>query len=73
MEMERNLRDYFNAGTRLVWCFDLKRRTVTVYTSPEHFTVLDDSQTVEGGEVLPGFAVPLGELFDRASQRGPLE
>jgi Uma2 family endonuclease len=73
MEMARKLRDYFGAGTRLVWIFDLRSRTVTVYTAPEQFTVLDDSQTLEGGDVLPGFAVSLGELFDRASQRGPSE
>jgi Uma2 family endonuclease len=73
MEMERKLRDYFSAGTQLVWYFDLKARTVTVSSSPEHFTVLDQSQTLDGGEVLPGFAVSLRELFDRASQRGPLE
>jgi Uma2 family endonuclease len=73
MEMARKLRDYFSAGTRLVWYFDLKSRTVTVYTSPERYTVLDDTQILEGGDVLPGFAVHLGELFDRASQRGPIE
>jgi hypothetical protein len=46
---------------------------VTVYTSLENFAVLDDSQTLDGSDVLPGFAMPLGELFDRASQRGPIE
>ena len=45
---------------------------MTVYTSPDQFTVLDDSQVLEGGDVLPGLAIPLGALFDRASQRGPI-
>jgi Uma2 family endonuclease len=70
-EMERKLHEYFAAGTRLVWYFDLKLRTVTVYTAPDRFTVLDESQTLDGGDVLPGFSLPLRELFERASRRRP--
>jgi Uma2 family endonuclease len=72
-EMERKLREYFSAGTRLVWYFDLKTRTVTVHTSPEEHSVLNDSQTLDGGDVLPGFSVSVRELFDRACRRGPVE
>ena len=68
-EMDRKLKEYFAAGTQLVWYFDPKARTVTVYTSPDQYTVMDDSQTLDGGDVLPGLEVPLRELFDRASRR----
>ena len=71
-EMERKLREYFAAGTQLVWYFDLKTRTVTVYTAPDRSTVLGESETLDGGNVLPGLAIPLRELFERASRRrGP--
>jgi Uma2 family endonuclease len=71
-EMQRKLREYFEAGTQLVWYFDLRARTVTVYTAPDRFTVLDESQTLDGGDVLPGLVIPLRELFERASRRrGP--
>jgi Uma2 family endonuclease len=70
-EMERKLHEYFAAGTRLVWYFDLKAQTVTVYTAPDRATVLDESQTLDGGDVLPGFGLPLRELFERASRRRP--
>jgi Uma2 family endonuclease len=71
-EMERKLNEYFAAGTQLVWYFDLKVRTVTVYTAPDQWTVLDDSKILDGGSVLPGLHIPLRELFDRASRwRGP--
>jgi Uma2 family endonuclease len=70
LEMERKLRDYFSAGTRLVWYFDPKTRTVTVHTSPEQQMVLDESQTLDGADVLPGFTVSVKELFDRASEHG---
>jgi len=71
-EMERKLREYFESGTQLVWYFDLKARTVTVYTSPDQFTVLDESQTLDGGDVLPGLVLSLRELFERVTRRrGP--
>jgi Putative restriction endonuclease len=46
--MERKRREYFENGTQLVWYFDLKSRTVTVYTSPDQSTVLDESGTLDG-------------------------
>jgi Uma2 family endonuclease len=71
-EMERKLKEYFDAGARLVWYVDPRARTVTVYTSPSEFTVLDESATLHGGDLLPGFTLPLVELFTRASRRrGP--
>ena len=73
-EMECKLREYFEAGTQLVWYVDPKSRTVAVYTSPDQLIVLDESQTLDGGNVLPGLKIPLGELFERASRRcGPSE
>ena len=68
-EMERKLKEYFSAGARLVWYVDPRARTVTVYTSPDDFTVLDESATLDGGDLLPGFTLPLLELFTRASRR----
>jgi Uma2 family endonuclease len=66
--MDQKLIDYFAAGSKLVWSVDPKERTVRVYTSPEQFTTLDESQTLEGGEVLPGFRLPIREWFERAEQ-----
>jgi Uma2 family endonuclease len=52
-EMEQKLRDYFAAGSQLFWYLDPAERTVRVYTSPENFVTLDETGTLEGGEVLP--------------------
>jgi Uma2 family endonuclease len=68
-EMERKLKEYFDAGARLVWYVDPRVRTVTVYTSPDKLTVFDESAILDGGDLLPGFALPLVELFSRASRR----
>jgi Uma2 family endonuclease len=69
-EMERKLREYFKAGVRLVWYVYPKTRTIRVYTSPRRSTLLRDGQILDGGAILPGFALPLTELFDRAVGRG---
>jgi Uma2 family endonuclease len=62
-EMRRKLQDYFTAGVRLVWYVDPRDRTAAVYTSPEQCTVFDENGVLSGGDVLPGFELPLKELF----------
>ena len=69
-EMERKRREFFAAGTKLFWIVDPVDRTVAVYTSPNNVTVLDESQTLTGGDVLPGFTLPLRDWFARAGKRG---
>jgi Uma2 family endonuclease len=62
-EMERKLKDYFFSGVRLVWYVDNKKRTAEVYTSPDQGVVLTEGQALDGGDVLPGFRLPLRQLF----------
>ena len=62
-EMERKRREYFKAGVSVVWLVDPVARRVTVYTAPDQFRVLAESETLDGGQVLPGFALSLRELF----------
>ena len=63
-EMVEKVRDFFEHGTKLFWIIDPKHRTATVYTSPETFVVLTAADSLDGGDVLPGFALPLAKLFD---------
>jgi Uma2 family endonuclease len=70
-EMEGKRREYFQGGARLVWELDPRRQTVRVYTDPDQFQEIGPHGSLEGGEVLPGFVLPLQELFARAGrQRG---
>ena len=62
-EMARKLKEYFLAGVLLVWFVEPTQRTVTVYTAPDRSTVLTEDQTLEGGDVLPGLALPLRTVF----------
>jgi Uma2 family endonuclease len=63
-EMKRKLCEYFEAGVRVVWLIDPRTRTALVHTSPKASTKLDEGQALDGGDVLPGFALPLAELFE---------
>ncbi len=62
-EMELKLKEYFLARTRLVWIVDPPRRVVEVYTAPDQFVTLTEEETLDGGDVLPGFKLPLRKLF----------
>jgi len=69
-EMRRKRAEYFRAGVRLVWEVDLKTRTVSVYESAERFSVLAETQVLGGGAVLPGFSLPLSDLFSELDRHG---
>lgn len=63
-EIERKRGEYFAAGTKLVWEIDPDSRTVAVYTDPNTHTDMTATDTLTGDPVLPGFALPLADLFN---------
>ena len=64
-EMAQKLREYFANGTRLAWLVDPRTRTVAVHTGPgEPAAVLGEADALDGGDVLPGFTMPVAKLFD---------
>jgi Uma2 family endonuclease len=67
-EMERKLDDYFRAGVRSVWFVYLTPREVVVYSSPTSSRTLRGDDSLEGGDVLPGFSVPVSDLFAELDQ-----
>ncbi len=67
-EMDRKLRDYFEAGVLLVWYIEPKTRTARAYTSPVEWTEIAPDGSLLGGAVLPGFELPLAELFARIEE-----
>ena len=65
-EMARKIADYFAAGTELVWCIDPRTRTVAVHVSAAGQPVVlreERGDVLTAGDLLPGFALPLAELF----------
>jgi Uma2 family endonuclease len=62
-DVRAKIKDYVFYGVPLVWLVDPETRTVTVYRGGMRGTELDESDTLDGGDVLPGFACPVAELF----------
>ena len=62
-EMGEKVALYFGAGARAVWVFNPKKRTAAVYNSSSDVRVFSEQETLEGGEVLPGFTLELSKLF----------
>jgi Uma2 family endonuclease len=63
-EIEQKRREYFAAGSKRVWIIDPDARTVAVYTDPDTHKLLTEADTLDGGNVLPGFVLPLADLFN---------
>lgn len=62
-EIQGKVLEYLDAGARLVWVIDPETRTATVYRSRAEIRLLTGADSLDGGDVLPGFRLPLAELF----------
>jgi Uma2 family endonuclease len=56
---------WLEVGCRMVLVADPERRTVTVYRSREDIRILkaDAGDTVDGADVVPGWRLPVAEIF----------
>ncbi|HET7745705.1 MAG TPA: Uma2 family endonuclease [Vicinamibacteria bacterium] len=56
--------EYLDAGVRLVWVIDPAKRQAAVYRTATEVRYVDDSGTLEGEDVLPGFRCALSGILD---------
>ena len=63
-DVQERLRDYFDAGVRLIWVVDPRRRTAAVYRRGASAELLGPAGILDGGDVLPGFRLPIADLFE---------
>ncbi len=63
VEIDRKVVEYFAAGVRSVWVLFPETRRLHVYDSAEQIRVVGETGLVEGGLILPGFQLKLGDLF----------
>jgi len=68
-EMARKRTECFTAGVRILWLVDPRARTVVVDTAPGPARTLRESDALDGGDVLPGFTLPLRELFSEIDEK----
>jgi Uma2 family endonuclease len=67
-EVDRKITDYFEAEVRLVWVFYPDSGRVYVYQSPTHVSILERTDTLDGGEILPGFRLPITQLYEAVAK-----
>lgn len=63
-EIAAKVRDYLKAGAGAVWVVDPERRTVTVHRPGGEPETMDRERILDGGAVLPGFRLLVGEIFE---------
>jgi Uma2 family endonuclease len=56
--------EYLDYGVRLVWVVHPIQWTVTVYGPDRSARVLSVDDTLDGGDVLPGFTLPVADIFE---------
>jgi Uma2 family endonuclease len=67
-EIDDKLVEYFENGARLVWVINPRQQYILVYrssASPDRLLKLADALT--GEEVIPGFSLPVADLFQKLS------
>lgn len=62
-EVRKKIREYFSAGSVLVWVADPSDHSVSVYRSPTDVDILTGEDTLTGENVLPGFKASIAALF----------
>lgn len=62
-DVREKIKQYLFYSVPLVWLADPETRTVTVYRGTMRGTELDETEILDGGDVLPGFTCKVSDLF----------
>ena len=63
-EVQKKIHEYFAAGVSRVWVIYPEQAEVYVYSTPKQVQVLGAGQELDGGDLLPGFRLPVSVLFE---------
>jgi Uma2 family endonuclease len=63
-EVQRKIHEYFDASVSQVWIIYPPQQEVYVFASTNRIEVLQMGQELDGGNLLPGFRLPLATLFE---------
>ena len=61
-EVAEKVAEWLTAGTRMVVVVNSRNRTVQAHT-PEGVTELTEADTLDGGDVVPGWRLPVADIF----------
>jgi Uma2 family endonuclease len=63
-EVEEKIAAWLKAGTLVVWVVNPKQRSVAVHRTAQPVTVLCENDELDGGDVVPGFRLPVAAIFE---------
>jgi Uma2 family endonuclease len=64
MEINAKVRELLRAGCRLIWIIDPQNRSLRIHRmNSREITVLQESDTLTGEDLLPGFEIEVAEIF----------
>ena len=62
-EVEEKSLHWLESGVKIVVVVDPRKKTVTVYRSQNDIAILSDNAVLDGGDVVPGWQLPIQDLF----------
>jgi len=62
-DFQQRVRDYLDAGVPRLWVVYPDARYAIAHRPDGWARVVREHESLDGGDVLPGFSIPLGELF----------
>ncbi len=63
--------DYFASGAKQVWVVWPREPRLYLYADPDHIRSFNLNDTIDGGDLLPGFRLSMRELFDAVGTEEP--
>ncbi len=68
-QIRRKIAQFLRAGTRLVWVVYPDERLVDVYRPNHDMQTAKIGEVLDGGDVLPGFTLPVRDVFKPLEQQ----
>ncbi len=62
-KVEEKVFQWLDAGAQMVVVVNPRVKSVSVYHSRQTVTILTEDETLDGGEVVPGWRLPVKEIF----------
>jgi Uma2 family endonuclease len=62
-EVDEKVTSWLDAGTSMVVIVNPRKQTTTVYRALNTFLVLREGDVLDGGDIVPGWRLPLAKIF----------
>jgi Uma2 family endonuclease len=63
-QVQEKMHEYLRAGVTAVWIIYPEQKEVYIYASPAKIQVLQVGEELDGGDLIPGFRLPVATLFE---------